>query len=299
MNRIFEGTGRYGSRFTSLLDEPARNDYSRHFAARSRVEWQGEKLDLLDLLSTQGDTLNVHALQTRHVLEMPGEETGGTERRLRLADLRIRLHEKTGMPTLVDRSGRNYLPVFLGGASQEFLPVPLKILSLFGPAEVRPVVPLPRERREGGTVVRERLSLHNLVLSRKRWMIPRAALPAKVGGSTEAATFAAINHWRRELGIPDRIFIIERVSRSPVEVFKPQYIDFTSPLFVDIFCSILQAAPDLIKIEEMLPLADAMPRDEQGARWGVEIVLDSLAFRETMVYSDEHRSSINTAGAGD
>jgi hypothetical protein len=299
VNRIFEGTGRYGSRFTSLLDESTRNAYTGHFTARSRVEWLGEEIELLDLFSNQGDTLNVHAVQTRHVLELPGEEIGGPERRLRLADLRIRLHEKTGMPILVDVSGRGYLPVFLGGASQELLPVPLKLLSLFGPAEVRPLLPPSRERREGAAVVRERLSLQNLVLSRKRWMIPQAALPEKVGRLTEAAAFAAINHWRSELGIPDRIFVIEKVSRSPVEVFKPQYIDFTSPLFVEIFRSILQAVSGVIKIEEVLPMTETMLRDAKGVRWGVEILLDSLAFREEIKYSHEPGSSTVTAGAGD
>jgi hypothetical protein len=299
VNRIFEGTGRYGSRVTPSLDEAARDTYTRHLTARSRVEWLGEELELLDLLSTQGDTLNVHAAQTRHVLETPGEETCGPERRLRLTDLRIRPHEKTGLPTLADTSGRGYLPVYLGGSSQEFLSVPLKFLALFGPGETRPLLPPPRERREGGATIRERLSLSNIILSRKRWIIDPAALPENLDGLNRAAAFAAIDCWRRDLEIPDRAFVIERISQSPVEVLKPQYIDFTSPLFVEIFRSILQAAPGAIKIEEMLPAIEAMPRDAKGARWGVEILLDSLAFSESISYSHEHRSTTVTAGAKD
>ncbi len=299
VNRVFEGTGRYGSRITPSLDVAVRDAYARHFAARSRVEWLGEELELLDLLSTQGDTLNVHAAQTRHVLETPGEETGGPERRLRLTDLRIRLHETTGLPTLVDTSGRGYLPVYLGGSSQEFLSVPLKFLSLLGPGEMRPILPSPRERREGGVVIRERLSLSNVILSRKRWIIDQAALPENLAILNGAAAFAAIDRWRSGLGIHDRVFVIERISHSPVEVFKPQYIDLTSPLFVEIFRSILQTSPAVIKIEEMQPAIEPMPRDAKGVHWGIEILLDSLAFSESISYSHEHRPSTETAEVKD
>ncbi len=292
VNRMFEGTGRYASRFTVLMDRPVRDSYLDHLQERSAVEQCGERLELLDLLCAQGDTLNVHAVQTRRVLETPGEETDLPDlRRLQLTALRIRRCERSALPVLVDASGQSYLPVHLGGSSQEFLPAPLKLLCLLGPTELRAVYPPPQVRQEGKVTLRERLTLGNLVLLRKRWIVPPDALPGAADKLSGVKAFTAINNWRIELGIPDRVFVIERIAHSPVVISKPQLIDFTSPLFVNVFSSILQSPVPALIMEEVLPDMHALPRDAEGRRWCVELMLDSLAFQDTFGYDSTRRVS--------
>jgi lantibiotic biosynthesis dehydratase-like protein len=298
VNRMFEGTGRYASRFTVLMDKPVQDSYLDHLKERSAVKQHGERLELLDLLCAQGDTLNVHAFQTRRVLETPGEETDLPDlRRLQLTDLRIRRCDRSALPVLVDVSGRSYLPVHLGGASQEFLPAPLKLLCLLGPTELRAVYPPPQIRQEGKATLRERLTLGNLVLLRKRWIVPPDALPTAADKLHGVRAFTAINNWRVELGIPDRVFVIERISHSPAVISKPQLIDFTSPLFVNVFSSILQSPAPALIMEEVLPDVHALPCDAEGRRWCVELMLDSLAFQETFGY--DSTSSVNDSLADD
>jgi hypothetical protein len=56
---------------------------------------------------------------------------------------------------------------------------------------------------------------------------------------------------------------------------KPQYIDFSSPIFVELFRQRL-AASDQLAMEEVLPAVEDGIPDESGARWAVELQLDSL-----------------------
>src|SRR4029077_3520244 len=70
MNRLYEGTGRYGSPFTPAMDAEARQAYAAHLTARS---WDERGDELLDISWSQGDTLNVHAAQTWRQLDLPGQ----------------------------------------------------------------------------------------------------------------------------------------------------------------------------------------------------------------------------------
>ena len=59
-------------------------------------------------------------------------------------------------------------------------------------------------------------------------------------------------------------------------MYKPQYLDFTSPLFVEVFRSALRINGDPLTFEEALPLSDDLPQGPGGERWAVELQLDTL-----------------------
>jgi hypothetical protein len=277
LNRIFEGTGRYGSRFTAVLPESIRIPFLEHMTLGSVLRRGSETVELLDLLSSQGDTLNVHPLQTRRVLTLPGEPIALESRRLvELSDLRVRLDAP--LPRLTDATGQTLLPVYLGGAALSYAPAPLAFLGLLGPGELRPV-PVPRTARQQGEIqVTDRVLLDRIVLSRKRWILPADALRAQLTGPAPRA-FAALDRWRRSRGIPDRVFAVERVrfEGSP-EVYKPQYLDLTSPLFFGILEAALRSCGDTLVLEEMLPLPEALPLDEEGGSWAVELQVETLGW---------------------
>ena len=92
LNRLFEGTGRYGSRFTGLMDEKTRRRYVGRFVRAATRSVDGEPFDLLDLLWSRQDTLNVHAIQTVRVLAIPGETLDRQAAKpVELRDLRVSL----------------------------------------------------------------------------------------------------------------------------------------------------------------------------------------------------------------
>jgi hypothetical protein len=280
LNQLFEGTGRYGSRYTAVMPPDLRERYAAHFAERGTTESEGERgsAEFLDLVYSFGETLNLHAVQTPSVLEMLDESLdASTSRKLTLRELFVRF-APDAPPRVVDASGRAYAPVHLGVADQTFLPIIVRLLSLFGPGELR-FPPLPRAPVERGEMkIWPRLTLGQVVALRRRWTFPVSVLPEEIfRASTKQEAFAVLNRWRIAQEIPERVFVTERVRG---ELTKPQYIDFTSPLFVQIFLTIV--GKDLsvgVDLEEMLPTPDAAPVDGEGRRWVVELQLDTLARR--------------------
>lgn len=280
LNRLREGTGRYSSRYTPAMDAPTREWYTSHLATRSAFELDGERVELLDVHCVQGDTINVHCPQTLSVLTMPDDETDlPAHRRVRLRDLCITFDGAGGLPCLRHRDGQRYLAVNLGLAFEAYMPTLLKFLCLFGPSELGTVQP-PRMRREHGPVViGERTVVGNLVVHRRSWTISAEVLKRLLQGRDDAQTFAAINRFRMRWSIPERAFFWDMLLHDFFKkTYKPQYLDFTSPLFLPLLRGALENGEDL-KLTEVLPTPEVCPHDREGRHWAVEVLLDSLALR--------------------
>jgi hypothetical protein len=268
LNRIFEGTGRYASRFTAVMPDEARRRFSEDMAARAPR--------FLDLAWPHGDTLNVHGVQTPRVLVLPGEIPelpAGV--RMELQDLRIRLDPASGLPGLTDAEGQPVVPVWLGAAALTFAPSLIRFLAAFGPGELKPVS-TPRPARPLGDVkVLDRLLLGPLVLGRRRWILPTEALRERIDERLPARAWAEVDRWRRSLGVPDRVFALEKIRHETIEdLWKPQYLDLTSPLFFQILEAVARTVGPSLVLEEMLPAPEAFPRDAAGEHWAVELQLE-------------------------
>jgi len=269
MNRIFEGTGRYGSRFLVAMPGAVRRRIAAELAARSG--------DLVDLFWPHGDTLNVHAFQTARVLVLPGDRVDlHPDRRVELRRLRTRIDPATGLPWLATDGGERIRPVFLGGAALSFAPPLIRFLARFGPGELKPIQ-LPRQARDAeGVQVLDRLLLGRLVLGRKRWVVPAGPLRERFAASALPRAWRETVRWWRERGLPLRMFVIERVRHETLEeVYKPQFVDLASPLFFELFAGIVRAPGATLVIEEVLPGPEAFPQDARGRRWAVEVQVEA------------------------
>lgn len=278
LNRLFEGTGRYGSRYTPVMPEESRGAYLGLLSHRGGGP---RSPALLDLLWVQGDNLGVHDLYTAAVLERPGTVSGTPETGVRLGDLHVRWSGGStpeSFPEITDRAGRLLLPVHLGGASFRFLPSVLRFLGLFGPGEIVAMLPPAEFRERGDLLVRNRLSLGDVVLRRRSWSFRPADLRERLEGLSDAEAFAEIHRWRTERALPRRVFLIERVRHEHLdEVYKPQYLDFLSPLFVELFRSALKTRAERLSLKEALPDLDQMIATPRDDRWAVELQVDALA----------------------
>lgn len=279
LNALFEGHGRLSSRHTSAMDERMRERWITHFLPLSSFEMEGEPVDLLDVSCPERRTINVHAAQTWRALKMPGEASQIDPRRqLRLRDLRVRFRGPGAFPVLTDAAGRRLLPVQFGSLSPWLTPTLNRLLTAFGPGEMRPVLPQSRPRLEDGVRISERHMIGSVTYLRRKWRFDPASLLARLEGTSEARAFAVIQQWRAALGLPCRVFAQEMISLGEGAVQrKPQYLDFSSPAFVQVFLSILKAGPKFLVLEEALPVPDRFP--EGDGRWGVEVQLESFALR--------------------
>lgn len=278
VNRFFESTGRFSSRYTPALEPDTRAAYVDHLERRGRLTIDGDDVELLDMLFTRSNTVNLHWPQTPKVLELPGEHADLAEdRRCRLRDLSVTIDRERRQCALRDGRGQRYLPCFLSPLQQEFLPSLLKMLSVFG---VMPRGGLQIARTpevHDGVMAFPRLSLGRLIILRQRWVIPLDRLPVR--GHLEDDDFLAVQRWRRLHGIPTQCYLIEAVTAEFAKraVHKPQYIDFRSPELVMLLLASLATAKEPITLEEAVPVPDEFPCDGAGVRRGVELIIESLA----------------------
>ncbi len=278
LNAVREGTGRFGSRYTPLLDDPARGRYAAHLAARGTAVAGGERAFLLDVQCVAGDTLNVHDPLCPAVLAFPGDHAGvAPHRRVRLGELRVCFGG--GGAVLRDASGRRLLPVHLGLAFEAYIPSIARFLCAFGPGEMGTLLPGRAWRDEGEVRVAPRTLLGNLVVHRRGWSAPAAPLAAALADVDVARAFGAANRLRAEWGIPERVFVSRPAPHGTHgTVHKPQYIDFSCPLFIPLLRAAVDGA-ERVAFEEMLPTPAMCPRDGAGERRAVEVLVDSITFR--------------------
>ncbi len=275
LNRALEG-GRHHSRYTAVMSEELRAAVSDQYRRRSILEHAGQRMEVVDVLCSGGSELNVHAPQTLRAIGFPGERSSLPDpQRLALKDLRLRL-PSDGVPFLADRSGQRVLPLHVGSMLLRLMPVPLKFMCLFGPRQLDLVLPRLELQSRGDLQFSPRLLIGNTILTRCRWVIPADEVLQQTETLPAARAFVAINHWRMEKGIPDRVFL-PRASGSHSIHDKPVYIDFTSPVFVELFRDHLKRG-NLLTCEEVLPrVEDGIP-DATGRRWALELQLDSTLF---------------------
>jgi Lantibiotic dehydratase, N terminus len=117
-----------------------------------------------------------------------------------------------------------------------------------------------------------RIVIDNLVVSRESWSIPFAELQWAFI-KDEAQRYRAARIWRKELGIGERVFY-----SAPSES-KPIFVDFTSPVLVDVLGRVIRGSADaadsaMLTVTEMLPdVGQSWLRDLNGSVYTSELRL--------------------------
>jgi hypothetical protein len=116
-----------------------------------------------------------------------------------------------------------------------------------------------------------RVTIDRLVVCRETWSFPRAELEfAAVKDAAER--FLAARAWAKAHGMPRFVFV-----KVPTET-KPFYLDFDSPVYVDILSKVVRQmegrprSEAMITVSEMLPASDQtwLP-DAEGNRYTSEL----------------------------
>jgi hypothetical protein len=206
-------------------------------------------------------------------IELPGDKASPGAEAIPLGDLTVRYD--SGQGRFVVRSvsrGLEVVPVLSSGVRPEGV---VSFLVELGRQGFQPLSYFPGFEAEG--VERwPRFVSGRFVLFRRRWVFrsgrgPR--LPREGTGPDLAAAdfFVEVARWRREHGLPRHAFV--HTSKDP----KPFYVDFRSPLFVDLLRRALdlQETPEApaLEVTGMLPGPEEMwVRDGQG-RYAAEFLV--------------------------
>ncbi|GAT69279.1 lantibiotic dehydratase [Planomonospora sphaerica] len=255
VNGVSSGYGRFAARFGAALDDRGMDEL-RHWAATAAAPHDdGVMVDISALL---GATVNEHPLVLPAALSYPGRalECAPATR----IDLSECVVQAAGGRLLLfsDRfAGRPLFPVPHNSTLPTVAPGLYRWLSRFGPVSGTTLdlwdqvdAMVTAEAPQASESVRHypRLVLGRLVLGRRTWKVPGAALPAAEPGPAEAAAW---HRWCARTGVPRRSFlrtvtipdpwsvvrgladkraVLEARSPSGAAVRKPIYVDLSQPL---------------------------------------------------------------------
>jgi hypothetical protein len=110
-----------------------------------------------------------------------------------------------------------------------------------------------------------RISLGSLIIKRESWRFSPQEMQFAYSASA-AERFLQARIWARAHGIPRFVFY-----KVPIEK-KPAYLDFDSPIFLDIFSKMVRRTVDaalpgaMVDLSEMLPLFDQIWLTDASAR---------------------------------
>jgi len=272
LNRLYEGTGRYAGRFTAAMPSDLAERFVDAFRNRPGASVGGEEAGLLDLMTFNGDTLNVHPILTPWVLALPGCQVDWpTDKTRLLSDLHIRFRPgRDLLPGLVDRQQQLFCPVYLGGSGLDYSPPVIRFLSRFGPGELSTPALWSTSTEVDGCRCWPRLVCGLLTVKRRHWRVPTKDLACSLRGVSPERAFVLTNRWRLRYNLPFQVYLTEKVTDKRV---KPQFLDFSSPTFCGLSRTSLETG-EVVSLYEVLPSRDELPTDDSGKGWVVEIQLE-------------------------
>lgn len=278
------------TRFTHCFDGAAEGETLSARLRGTLRSWQPPGAVFAEITAGSATTnLNLHGRLTDYEIVCPGESsTVPAEGRIDLDDLYAEHDPADDRLVLRSRRlGREVVPLYLGYLVPMVLPEVPRTLLLFSPTS-RATVDVWRGVPDGpatdGVTVRPRVRYRSLVLHRRTWTAAPGSLPVREPGLDEAEFFLRWQRWRRDHGLPDRVFatVHEQSADDAVgfgAVFggsKPSYVDFDSPLSLIALDATTGGGRNRTVFEEMLPAESELhvrsPRGRHVAELAVEII---------------------------
>jgi hypothetical protein len=286
INATFSGYGKMFSRFLHIFDKVVTEDQRRY-----NVNVAPEGTIFVEDCDASYFNANLHPPLMPFEVWMPGGHNSLPEdKQLAITDFEIHCQDGKEL-VLFHKPSEKRAHVFdLGfqghmGRSQLF-----QLLEKFTYAEYLFVSPLlgaiskkrsemdltagkgeveENKKTEPKVSVSPRYVYGDLVLQRKSWSVPKNMLPLREGAESEWQYFNRVDSWRREIGMPDEVFVFlnpgrkqnadpEAAKKLGRDDYKPQYISFNSPALILMLDKMLAKAPAAVKFDEMLPSPDSL-----------------------------------------
>lgn len=291
---MLPGNGKWMGRFLHAFPEEVTEDL---------LAWNNMTLELEDLHIESTDAsyfnANLHPCLMPYEIQTPGgHNTLHENLQLKVSDFRLRYNDLQGQMELVHSpSGKRAFTYNLGFQSLPGRSKLFQLLSNFGESEflgfglpINAINSLFEEGLENlawedKVLAYPRISYEDiLVLQRRMWKFGKNTLPRKLPNEPDADFFKKVRGWVATHNLPNQVFITlnphrhnqavdpELIRKLRRDDYKPQYIDFQSPLLVNYFEKMLRKMSDYLIIEEMLPSSDQLFAAE-GKNWVTECVV--------------------------
>ncbi|MFJ3406200.1 hypothetical protein [Promicromonospora sp. NPDC090134] len=264
VNHVYGGQSRYFSRYLHDVD-PAVTEGLR---AHDRRLNAGRSVQVRPVL---GFNANLSPLLAERELALADDPPSPAADRLRLADLRV-IHTPDGLRVRT-HDGEPITIVYTGFLVPHALPSDEMLLAILAGAPYFSFGDLTTDlharyaRHPGGGPTAgaggsmsgtARITCGDLVLFRRRWVLPRDVLVPRPG-ETPPEHFRRVNVERIARGIPDQVFLrpLQGRALTPMERVvapKPQHVDLLSRLHVAHVARLTQRLGEWLLVEEMTPV---------------------------------------------
>ncbi|MGB8348406.1 MAG: lantibiotic dehydratase [Ktedonobacteraceae bacterium] len=236
--------------------------------------------------------LNLHPVVTPYELVCPGElSTRPLEEQIPLADLYIQDDAQHDALRLYSkRLGKEVIPVYLGFLIPMLLPEIQQILLNFSSLSICTLKlwdGVEVASREDGMTFYPRLRYKNVVLQRAMWKMPVGLLPQRESGQSDSAYYLTVSRWRKEHGLPARVFFSAHGGASAssattdqedkaVRSRKPLYVDFENYFSLALLEATARKMPpeQQVALTEMLPGREDLWFEKDGRSYVSEFVLE-------------------------
>ena len=279
LNGNLPGYGKMLSRFLHMLPANVVNDIR---------EWNGMLNEDDNLLIEDTDAsffnANLHPPLLKYEIRTPGGHNAlPPQQQLPLSDFVVTVDERTETPALIHKpTGKRSYVFDLGFQGQLGRSGLFRILNKFSTSDFPGatgslnVINVAFESKQTAQDPEKKRIIHRprivyedrMVLQRKGWLIDKSLLPFRKPNEVDSAYYLRIQHWREANSIDAHVFVCanptlgkkvndnDSMKKLGRDDYKPQYIDLTNPIFINLFEKLMEKVPKALKIEEMLPSPD-------------------------------------------
>lgn len=229
--------------------------------------------------------LNLHGQLCDYEVVCPGEvSTAPAEAQIRLDDLILEHDPDADRLVLRSRRlGAEVVPLYFGYLVPMALPEVARTLLLLSPASQATLdvwAGVPERAARDGVCTRPRVRHGALVLARRSWTVPSAALPRATPTGTDADWFLAWRRWRARHEVPAQVFATVQTSDESGQQqwfgrAKPHYLDFDSYLSLRVLDSLIRDEAASVVLHEMLPGESDIYARSSAGRHVAELVIET------------------------
>lgn len=266
VNSVFNGYGRGYGRFLHLFPETIADEIRNQ-----NRDFFGDSI-MAEIKDASCFNANIHPPLLPHEILIPGGNTNLPEdQQLPVRDLVVQC-DNHSIYLLHEPTGKKVLPFDLCLQTTKTRSELYQLLVSFSPSAPFAVFPLQNwlyeyieANQKNEVIVFPRIVFEEqLTLFRKCWKVPCAVLPEDLSTVSDFDYSHQLKAWRNKYDIPRNCFVFITPTHkmagknATFDDYKPQFIDFESPLLIRLFRKAIRKADQFIRIEEMLPGKEAV-----------------------------------------